>query len=130
LNREGAVVLHRGLLSLATVFSDSAHINLNYASIDLLRALPGLVDAEAQAIVDARTQHYFESVDDCQQRTAIQFNDAARELVAVDDLPTFTLLAQGRAQDAGIERTVRAIVKFGSETPLGYRILYWKDEEF
>ncbi|MDD5544816.1 MAG: type II secretion system protein GspK [Acidobacteriia bacterium] len=128
LDREGQAVLHRGLLSLATVYSASPRLNLNYASIDLLKSLPGVTDDQAHLIETTRAQRYFDSVDDCQQRTAVQFSDQARDLVSVEDLPVFTLLARGHAKDAGFDRTVRAIVQFGP-TPMGYRILYWKDEE-
>lgn len=127
--RDGSVEHHRGLLELATVYSGFNGINLNYAPIEVLQALPGVDSTEAAAIISIRTQHYFESIDDCQQRVPIQFGDEARNLVTVQDSQAFTFVASGRASGTDYDRTVRAVVKFGVNTPLGYQIVYWKDEE-
>lgn len=128
-SREGQVEHRRGLLELATVYSDSPRINLNYAPLEILRSIPGVDAAEATAIANARTQRYFESIDDCQQRVPIQFNDDAKNLVTVEESSFFTLIATGRASDSSYERTVRAMIKLRSNDPLGFRVLYWKDEE-
>lgn len=129
-SRDGAPIYRGGLRELATVYSGSPRINLNAAPVELLRALPGVDAAEAEALVRARRNHFFESVDDCQQRTPLQFNTEARNVVGVEDSSVLTLVATGRPENSGgYERTVRAIVAFGSNDPLGYRIVYWKDEE-
>ncbi len=126
---DGTVEHRRGFLELASLYSGFAGINLNYAPIELLEALPGVNVPEANAIVQARTRHYFESIDDCQQRVPIQFNDEARYLVTVQESTAFSVVATGRAAGSDYNRTIRAIVKFGVNDPLGYRIVYWKDEE-
>jgi type II secretory pathway component PulK len=126
---DGKVEHRRGLLELTTLYSGSVGINLNDAPLEILQALPGVSDSEAKAIINARTQHFFESVDDCQQRVPIQFNDEAKNLVSVQESTAFALVGSGRATGADYERTVRAIVKFGTNDPPGYRIVYWKDEE-
>lgn len=126
---DGTVEHRRGLLSLATLYSGSPGINLNDAPLEVLQALPGVNAAEANAIVNARAQRFFESVEDCQQRVPIQFNDEARNLVTLQESTAFALVATGRAAGSDYERTIRAIVKFGTNDPLGYRIVYWKDEE-
>lgn len=126
---DGTVEHRRGLLDLTTLYSGSPGISLNDASLEILQALPGVDGSEAKAIVNARARHFFESIDDCQQRVPIQFNDEAKNLVSVQESNAFALVAAGRAAGADYERTVRAIVKFGTNDPLGYRIVYWKDEE-
>lgn len=128
-NHDGNVEHRRGLLDMATVYSNSARINLNYAPVEILGALPGVDSSQAQAILTTRNNHYFESLDDCQQRVPIQFDEEARNLVSVEDSAAFTLVASGRAADSSSKRTVRAIVRFGTSDPMGYRIVYWKDEE-
>ena len=50
---DGAVEHRRGLLELATLYSGFAGINLNYAPIELLEALPGVSVPEANGIVQA-----------------------------------------------------------------------------
>jgi hypothetical protein len=97
--------------------------------MEILQALPGVDASEAKAMFDARSLHYFESIDDCQQRTPIQFNDLAKNLVTVGESSTFTLVGRGQAKGSSAPRTVRAIVRSQTNDPLGYRILYWKDEE-
>ncbi|MBZ5535375.1 MAG: general secretion pathway protein GspK [Acidobacteriia bacterium] len=126
---DGTVEHRRGLLNLATLYSGSAGINLNDAPLEILQALPGVTASEAKAIASARTAHFFESIDDCQQRVPIQFNDESRNLVSIQESTAFAFIASGRAAGSDYERTIRAIVKFGTNDPLGYRIVYWKDEE-
>jgi type II secretory pathway component PulK len=127
---DGTVEHRRGLLELTTLYSGFAGINLNYAPMELLQALPGVTISEANGIVQARTRHYFESIDDCQQRVPLQFNEESGNLVTVQESTASSLVATGRAAGSDYERTIRAIVKFGVNEPLGYRIVYWKDEEF
>jgi general secretion pathway protein K len=129
LTSENKVEHRRGLIELATVFTGSQQINLNYAPVELLRALPGIDASEADAIVRTRNQLFFKSVDDCQQRVPLQFIDVARGMVTVEESPVFTLVATGRPTNSSADRTVRVIMQFNSQDPLGYRILYWKDEE-
>jgi type II secretory pathway component PulK len=126
---EGTVEFRRGLLELATVASNSARINLNYAPVEILRALPGVDARQADGIVNTRTQHFFQSVNDCQERVPIQFADETQNLVTTDESLAFTVVAKGRAHDAAYERTIRALVTFKTTDTMGYRILYWKDEE-
>jgi type II secretory pathway component PulK len=127
--REGGVEHRRGLMELTTVYTNFSQINLNDAPEEVLQAIPGVDASEVQAIINARTQHFFESIDDCQRRVPMQFNDAARNLVTVEEAPTYTLVARGRAAGSDYDRTVRAIVRLGVNQPLRYQILYWKDEE-
>jgi type II secretory pathway component PulK len=129
LTSENMVKQRRGLIELATVFTGSQQINLNYAPVEILRALPGVDASEAEALVRTRNQHFFKSVSDCQDRVPLQFNDIARGMVTVEESPVLTLVATGRATGSSVDRTVRVIMQFNSQDPLGYRILYWKDEE-
>lgn len=129
LNSDNGVEQRRGLVDLATVYSNGPFINLNYAPLEILRALPGMDAAQAEGIVRTRNQQFFKSVDDCQERVPLQFSDAARGLVTVEESSVYTLVAMGRPTDSPTQRTVRAIVQLKSQGRLGYRILYWKDEE-
>ncbi len=120
---------HQGMLDLATVYTGLPQINLNYASKELLEALPGVTESLAESIVRTREQSLFTSVDDCQQRIAYEFNTDAKNVVTTAEVPIYTLVAKGQATDVSMERTVRAVVQVGTRDPLGYRFLYWKDEE-
>jgi general secretion pathway protein K len=116
------------LVDLLTTENALGAVNPNYAAFEVLRILPGWNDSMAVATVAARTTAPFRSVDDLQEAVPALSMDTGLAPLTFGSGPVYTLTATGFLPGSGVRRSIRALVRIGSNLPFYHQVLSWRDE--
>ena len=116
------------LPDLLTTEKTTGGVNPNYASYEVLRALPGWDDALAAAVIAARATAPLESMEKLQAAVpAISFSASLSPLTFAEG-SVYTLTATGFLPDSPVRRSVRALVRIAPTLPLSHQVLAWWDD--
>jgi len=117
-----------GLNDLLTTQATGGAVNPNYAPYAVLRVLPGWTDPMAAAAIAAREQRPFRSLEDLV--SAVPGFDQVETLAPLTFAggPVYTLTATGFVPGSGVRRSLRVLVRIGTDQPMLHRVLGWWDE--
>ena len=112
---------------LFTIVSGRASVNPNVASPDVLKALPGMTPAMAEAMIEQRTTKRFSDRADVIERVPPLANSEAPEHMTFEALLPSALVSKATLTSSGASRTVRILfrreekVQYITFSPLLYK---------
>jgi general secretion pathway protein K len=131
---EGVKAEGIGLKDIFTIYSSGEQIDINSASLPVLRFVLGLPSEVAKALIKAREEKGFQNQQDLLQRVpAISpligeisgravFSSALNPLMAY-----YTIESRGKSKAGGAVRGLKTIVKIDGTDKKGYKIIQWVD---
>lgn len=125
---QGKVRQELGVGRDLTVRSGLAQININYASEDALRSVPGTNAGLAQAIVRERRRQPFRTVAEISDRVPQSVPDEALPYLTTAEVKTYSIVSTGELEGSPVRRTVKAIVQLEPTGALRHRIVAWYDD--
>lgn len=120
--RDGRTVFQRGLMDFLTVYTDSTRVNVNYAPVEVLQALPGMDRERAQSLVAARARGLLEASDLSGRAPA-----EALPFLSTQPSQTFSLVATAWLEGSSTRRSLRVVARREPRSRLGHRRLVWYD---
>ncbi len=119
-----------GLKDIFSVYALGEQIDINSATLPVLKSALGLPSAVARAVIKAREERGFENQQDLLQRVPEFipfFGEINRFLLFQSRNPFYTIETQARTKKGESLRGIKAIVKIDSREKEGYKIIQWLD---
>jgi general secretion pathway protein K len=132
---EGAKASDVGLKDIFSVYAPGEQVDINSASLPVLRAVLGLPSEVAKAILKAREEKGFQNQQDLLQRVPelspfiaeiagrLAFSSLSTPLTSV----YYTIESRGKSKEGGAVRGLKTIVKIDRMDKRGYKIIQWVD---
>jgi general secretion pathway protein K len=132
---EGAKAFDVGLKDIISIYASGERVDINSASLPVLRAVLGLPGEVAKAILKAREETGFQHQQDLLQRVPelspfiaeisgrVVFSSTSAPLTSV----YYTIESRGKSKEAGAVRGLKTIVKIDRTDKKGYKIIQWVD---
>jgi len=114
----------KGIMDLLTVYSGGSAINLNYAPIEVLMAIPGISANAADSIIKYRHDQTINNI----QEVFSGDSQVMQPFITVTEGNVFTIDAVGYKEDGKAGYPVRATVVFDGTN--GYKYLYYKSPAY
>lgn len=108
--QDGTVERQFGLIDCLTVSTHSQQVNINYAPLPVLLAVPGMSPKVAQFMIEGRARKPFASVSDFVHDYPVLLSGETLSSLSAGSAGPYTLVASATAAD-GITARVRAIVQ-------------------
>jgi general secretion pathway protein K len=122
-----------GLRDIFSIYSSSgAQIDINSASLPVLRVVLGIPSEVAQSIIKAREEKGFQDQAELVQRVPelSQFIGQIGGLIATSNPSTaayYTIESKGKSKEGGAFRGLKTIVKIDRIEKEGYKVIQWID---
>ena len=121
-----------GLKDIFSIYSLGGQIDINCATMPVLRVVLGIPKDIAQRIVKAREEKMFEHQQDLLQRVpelAPFLGEIAGLVTYQSMLPYYTIESRGKSKDQTSRRGLKVIVKIDptADKKKGYQIIQWVD---
>ncbi len=119
-----------GLKDIFSVYSSGGQIDMNCATVPVLRVVLGIPKDLAQRILKAREEKGFQNQQDLLQRVpdlAPFMGEIAGLLAYQSTLPFYTIESRGKSKDQTSMRGLKVIVKIDPADKKGYKIIQWVD---
>jgi general secretion pathway protein K len=119
-----------GLKDIFSLYALGEQIDINSASLPVLRVVLTLPLEVCRQIIKAREDKGFENFPDLLQRVPelSPFSAEVQKLIVFGGTnPYYTIEAKGKAKEGGTARGVRAVVKIDAREKEGYKIVRWLD---
>ena len=100
-----------GIRELITTHRQSGQVNVNHASFDVLRALPGMTEPIAAKILVERARKRFESAQDLTSRVYELDRNKALEYLGYENGKAIQFVSIATVRPSGVSRTVRLMLK-------------------
>jgi general secretion pathway protein K len=126
--KEGKIRRQYGVGQDLTVFSRSAQINVNYASVPALESVPGVGPELAAVIIQERRRRPFRTVAEITQRLPVYLPDEALPFLTTSEVDTYGIVSEGEVTGSNVRRTLEAIVQITPQQAGRYRILRWYED--
>jgi len=132
---EGAKASDVGLKDIFSVYAPGEQVDINSASLPVLRAVLGLPSEVAKAILKGREEKGFQHQQDLLQRVPelspfiaeiagrLVFSSTSTPLATV----YYTIESRGKSKEGGAVRGLKTIVKIDRMDKKGYKIIQWVD---
>lgn len=132
---EGAKTPDVGLKDIFSVYAPGEQVDINGASLPVLRVVLGVPKEVGKAIIKAREEKGFQNQQDLLQRVpelSPFIGETSGRLVfssALTPLTTtyYTVESRGKGKDGGAVRGLKTIVKIDRMDKKGYKIIQWVD---
>ncbi|MCJ7785021.1 MAG: general secretion pathway protein GspK [Desulfobacterales bacterium] len=132
---EGAKASDVGLKDIFSVYAPGEQVDINSASLPVLRAVLGLPSEVAKAILKAREEKGFQNQQDLVQRvpelSPFIAEIAGRLVFSSTSAPLatayYTIESRGKSKEGGAVRGLKTIVKIDRMDKKGYKIIQWVD---
>ena len=127
---EGAAADRIGLKDIFSIYSLGGQIDINCATMPVLRVVLGIPKDVAQRIVKAREEKTFEHQQDLLQRVpelAPLLAQMAGLMTYQSMLPYYTIESRGKSKDQTSRRGLKVIVKIDPTDKKGYKVILWVD---
>jgi general secretion pathway protein K len=132
---EGAKASDVGLKDVFSVYAPGEQVDINSASLPVLRAILGLPSEVAKAILKAREEKGFENQQDLLQRvpelspfiTEITGRLVFSSILTPSATVYYTIESRGKSKEGGAVRGLKTIVKIDRTDKKGYKIIQWVD---
>lgn len=131
----GAKASDVGLKGIFSVYASGEQVDINSASLQVLRAVLGIPSEAGKAILKAREEKGFQNQQDLLQRVPelspfiaeisgrLVFSSALTPSTTV----YYTIESRGKSKEGGAVRGLKAIVKIDRLDKKGYKIIQWVD---
>ena len=106
----------------------SGKMNINAATFDMLRTLPGMTEDLARDIVEFRKERDFKTVTELLELVGADVYNSLQSYLTVRTIPYYTVTAMGMTGGGETRRAVEALVKIDGRSKKGYRIIRWLDD--
>ena len=119
-----------GLKDIFSLYAPGEQIDINSASVPVLRVVLGLPLEVCRRILRAREEKGFENFPDLLQRVpelSAFSAEVQKSIVFGGTNPYYTVEAWGKGKGGGGARGIRVVVKVDPREPEGYRIIRWLD---
>lgn len=119
-----------GLKDIFSVYALGEQIDINSATLSVLRVALGIPSGVARSIIKAREEKGFENQQDLLQRVPELtpfFGEIGRFLLFQSLNPFYSIEAQAQSKKGGSLRGIKAIVKIDPREKDGYKIIQWLD---
>jgi general secretion pathway protein K len=131
-NKEGAEkkVEQIGLKEIFSIYAQGEQIDINSASLPVLRVFLGVPLEVAQRMVKAREEKGFEHQQDLLTRVpelTPLLGEIGRFILFRATVPFYTIESRARVSERGGARGIKAVVKIDSKEKEGYKIVQWVD---
>lgn len=135
---EGAKAFDVGLKDIFSVYAPGEQVDINSASLPVLRAVLGLPGEAAKAILKAREEKPFQNLLDLTQRVpeispflqAITGRIIFSSTLTPSSTVYYTIESRGKSKEGGAVRGLKTIVKIDRRDKKGYKIIQWVDALF
>ena len=107
---------------------DYGRININAASLAMLRSLPRMTEEAVQAIAAYRKQRDFRSMIELSQVIGTEIFTGIAPFITLIPGPYYTIKSVGMPKESRIRRGVQAVVKIDKRLKKGYEIIQWIDD--
>jgi len=129
---EGPVADRIGLKDIFSIYSLGEQIDINCATLPVLRVVLGIPKEMAQRVVKVREEKPFEHQQDLLQRVpelTSLMGDIAPLVIYQSTLPYYTIESRGKNNDQTCRRGLKVIVKIdpADKDKRGYRVIQWVD---
>ena len=119
-----------GLKDIFSIYSAGEQVDINSASVPVLKAALGLSTEAARSILKAREEKVFQNQGDLVLRVpelAPLIGQIGPLIVYQTAIPYYTIEAKGKSKEGGSVQGIKAVVKIDSKEKDGYKILQWVD---
>ncbi len=119
-----------GLKDLFSVYATGEQIDLNSASLPVLRVVLGFPLEVCRLILKAREEKGFENIEELKQRVpeVVPFlGEVTRSILFGGTDSYYTIEARGKNAGGKSVRSIRAIVKIDLRDKDGFRVVHWLD---
>jgi general secretion pathway protein K len=127
---EGQPVDRIGLKDIFSIYSFGEQIDMNSATLPVLRVVLGIPKEIAQQVVRAREEKTFEHQQDLLLRVPEMtpfIGEKAALMTYQSTVPYYTIESRGKIKDQASRRGVKAIVRIDPADKKGYRVIQWVD---
>jgi general secretion pathway protein K len=112
-----------------TIYSQTSHVNVNYASEAALLSVPGMDESLTGPLLEQRSLKPFKSLNDLEQRLATSVPLDAVPFLTTDTCKIYTIVAVGAVKGSPVRRSVKAVVQVAPQQgPARHRIIGWYDD--
>jgi general secretion pathway protein K len=126
--KENGVVTYKyGLSRYLTPYSNTPQVNVNFAALPVLKAVPGMPPDAAQAIFDRRHIKPFKTTTDISRDLGVTLSTTTLPFLTVNQTTTYTLTVAARAANSKALRVIRTVVNLEFAANKPYRTLYWNE---
>ena len=119
-----------GLKDIFSIYAAGEQIDINSASLPVLRVVLGLPTGVCRLIITAREGKGFESIQDLLQRVPYiaPFMTQIQRLILFGAMsPYYTIEVRGKSKEGSSARGIRAVVKVDMREKDGYKVVQWLD---
>jgi hypothetical protein len=119
-----------GLKDLFSIYATGEQIDINSASLPVLRVVLGLPLEVCRRIIAQREEKGFENIQDLVQKVPeiLPFLSEVQRLILFGVVnPYYTIEARGKSKEGNSGRGVKAVVKVELNEKEGYKIVQWMD---
>jgi general secretion pathway protein K len=120
-----------GLKDIFTIYSNEQKIDINSATLTVLRVILGVSPPTARMLIKAREEKAFESQDDLLRRVpelAALYGDIGPLILFRGTTPYYTIESKAADESAGeATRALKVIVKIDGKEKGGHKIIQWVD---
>ena len=106
---------------------DFNKININAASPQVLKSLPGMTDEIIDEILEYREKEDFKSVTELLPLIDPEIYSEIAQYLSVEMSPIFTIRSVGTLEDSRTQEGVKVLIKIDRSLEKKYRILRWTD---
>ena len=124
---DGSIVYKYGLSRYLTVYSTRNQINVNFAPLPVLRAIPGMSPQAAELIYQRCRVKPFKNVEEITRELAVNLETNTRTFLTTEPSGIYTLIAAAYTEKSKARRVIRAVIALDRSEGLQYRILYWNE---
>ncbi len=124
---EGNIVQRYGLSRYFTVYTTSNRINVNYAPLEVLLAVPGMPPEAARVIYERRLARPFADLGEVTNELPTALGPTTLPFLTVTPTGFYTLTAAGQKDGSKVKRVIRAVINLDVREATKYRILYWNE---
>lgn len=131
-NKEGSEkkVEQIGLKEIFSIYAQGEQIDINSASLPVLRVFLGIPLEVAQRMIKAREEKGFEHQQDLLTRVpelTPLLGEIGRFILFRATVPFYTIESRARVQERGGTRGIKTVVKIDPKEKEGYKIVQWVD---
>jgi len=132
---EGAKISDVGLKDIFSIYASGEQIDINSASLPVLRGALGIPSEVGKAILKAREEEGFQNQQDLLQRVpelSPFIAEISGRLVYSSALSPsttvyYTIESRGKSKEGGAVRGLKTIIKIDPGDKRGYKIIQWVD---
>jgi general secretion pathway protein K len=108
--------------------ADFHRININAASLRMLRSLPGMTEEMAEEIAAYREEKDFQSLPEVFSLVGSDIYTAISSYITLKPSPYYTIRSTGTLPESRTRQGVQAVVKIGRSLKKGYEVIQWIDD--